>query len=218
MINYEMTMPNGAIGRYHKAVKFEIHEDATHAVVNSYHSDEMDIISWQDTYVIPIVFKIETLADVEMILAMPEAPFGGGTIIPNETATLEAAQARKWGEVKIVRQTKLNGVCPTPHGPIQCDETSLSRLQGATALITADRPTVSWTMADNSKTDATETMINEMLFAARTYINQVHFVSQALRMLIYEGGISIEDVEAIAVANAQWPASASDTVGSEAAE
>lgn len=45
-------MPNHALGLYHKVIKWEMNADSTHALINSYATEEREMISWQDTYMI----------------------------------------------------------------------------------------------------------------------------------------------------------------------
>jgi len=148
----DKVMPNGAQARYHKAVKFEVQESGTHAVVNSYHSEDMSVISWQDTYVIPSLIKIETLADVEYILTYANAPFEGGVIVPDETATLDSKKARKKAEVKLERDKAEWAGVATPKGVVDSDPESQRKINGAVtmALIGGQDFSIDWRMKDDS--------------------------------------------------------------------
>lgn len=203
--------PNGANTRYHKAVKFEIHADATHAVVNSYHSETMEMISWQDTYTIPIVFKIETLADVETILTLSGAPFDGGVIVPDPDATIETAKARKWAETKLQRDLVINGGAPTQYGVMDSDETSRTNIAGAvlSAIIAtnASQPfEVTWTLADNSTVTLDANQMVDVGTVVMSFVNACHEHARALRQQID----AAEDEAALAAIDITegWPSNA----------
>jgi hypothetical protein len=146
--------PNGAVAQYHRAVRFEVHADATHAVVNSYHREDMELISWQDTYTIPLELKVSTLADVESILALPGAPFAGATIVDPLAGDLDAARARGWAAVKAERDRRASGGCDTALGRVDSDERSRILIAGAVqmaqiAKASGEPYSVAWVMANN---------------------------------------------------------------------
>lgn len=151
MFVHTKEMPNGAIAQFHKAVRFEVYADATHAVVNSYRSAAMEMVSWQDTYVIPVLLKIESLADVESILTAPGAPFEGGTVILADQGDLVAAKALARGLVKSRRdQAEWAGVM-TPYGPIDTDPAAQRKVNGnvTMAMILGDAFTTEFRMWDD---------------------------------------------------------------------
>lgn len=152
MFIFEKQMPNGALARWHKAVKFEVYADSTHAVVNSYHAEEMEMISWQDTYVIPVSIKIETLADVEYILCLPSAPFGGGQIVPDDTATLESKKARVKAQLRLRRDLAEWAGVTTPEGMVDSDPDSQRKISGTVtmAMLGGENFSIEWRMKDNS--------------------------------------------------------------------
>lgn len=45
MIVFEMQMPNHALGRFHKIIKWEMTSESTHAIINSYASEAMELIA-----------------------------------------------------------------------------------------------------------------------------------------------------------------------------
>lgn len=205
MISYEMQMPNGALARWHKIVKWELTPESTHAVVNSYASEAMELIAWQDTYTIPLEYKISTIADIEFILTASGAPMAGGSTVPDSVETVQCAQARKWAAVKVERDKRINGTFVTSHGAIQIDDRSILALATTRRILLTADATVSWTMADNSPADLTSADIDAMLTEVARYTAGVHAASQALRSVIYADDISIGEVEAIDVAGYGWP-------------
>lgn len=153
-------VPNGAATQYHKAMKMELCEDGIHAVVNSYHRPEMTAISWQDTYLLPPPFSAETLAQVEALLVLPGAPFDGGTLVPDEVATLDAQKARVKARVKMNRDRAEWAGVETPHGHIDSDPDAQRKIAGAVQMfmLAGSPETVDWRMQDNTivTLDATE--------------------------------------------------------------
>lgn len=169
----DKVMPNGAQARYHKAVKYEVQEGGTHAVVNSYHSEDMSVISWQDTYVIPAIIKIESLADVEYILTYANAPFDGGVIVPDETASLESKKARKGAEVKLKRDSVEWAGVTTAKGIVDSDPDSQRKINGAVtmALIQGDSFSIDWKMKDNSVVTHNRQEIMDMGLAVGQHVS-----------------------------------------------
>lgn len=209
MFLYDRVMPNGAQAKYHKAVKFYVEEDGTHAVVNSYHNEELDIISWQDTYVIPLAVKIETLADVEYLLTYSAAPFEGGAIVPDETATLDAKKARKKGELSL-RQTKAeNGGCVTPLGRVQTDPDSRIKILGLFVMASAAKSggDTSWpqafTMEDNSEVAHDADQMMALSLAVGAYIVACHANAITLKGTIM-ACTTPEEVDAVDIETG-WP-------------
>lgn len=208
MIVQQKTMPNGAAADYHKAIRFEIHADATHAVVNSYHNEEMSMISWQDTYVIPILFKIETLADVETILTLVGAPFDGGSIVPETVADLDSQKARRWAEVKVRRDLAIDGGVETPSGIFDSNETSrtnlLGAIQAASIAKAAGQPfTITWTMRDNTDVDLDADTLIAAGLTIMSFVDACHARARALRSEIIAAADETE-LAAIDI-TADWP-------------
>lgn len=205
MIIFDMQMPNHALGKYHKIIKWEMTPDSTHAVINSYATDDLAMVSWQDTYTIPLEWKISAIDDIEYILTQVGAPMAGGSIVPDSVETLQSAQARKWAIVKIERDKRANGTLTTSLGPIQIDDKSVVALATAKRLLTDPEATVDWTMADNSIAPLTLADIEVIQDERADFVVAVHRASQALRDLI-NSAATIGEVEAIDVAAYPWPA------------
>lgn len=209
MFLLDKTMPNGALGRFHKAVKMELREDGIHAILNSYHAAEMTVISWQDEYLIPPPFSAEDLEQVEALLVLPGAPFDGGVPVPAEIATLEQAQARRWGEVKAKRAAlEQQGVAPTPFGDVQCDDGSKIKISGLVqmAMIAAQAGapfSQAFTLADNSDVTLDGAEMVQLGVAVGQYVSALHAHAQALRAAV-EGADTIGVVAEIDI-DTGWP-------------
>ncbi|MYL98390.1 DUF4376 domain-containing protein [Novosphingobium sp. FGD1] len=205
MIIFEMLMPNHAMGKYHQILKWEMTADSTHAVINSYASVEMEFISWQDTYTIPLEWPVRSIEDIEYILTQVGAPMAGGSIVPDTVVTVQCAQARKWAAVKVDRDRRINGAFVTSHGAIQIDDKSFLALSAARRILLTADASVMWTMADNSTVSLTSADIDVMLTEVVQFQTDVHAASQRLRLAIYADEISIGEVEAIDVEGYGWP-------------
>lgn len=152
MFIYEKVMPNGSVAKFHTVEKYEVHKNGTHAVVNSYHSEEMNIISWQDTYLIPPTIVIKSLSDVEFLLTYHNAPFDGGVIVEDEFSSIESIKARKYAEIKIKRNNvEWQGV-KTPLGIMDSDPESQRKIfaKMTEAIAFPDSFNVQWRMKNNS--------------------------------------------------------------------
>lgn len=209
MFLFDKTMPNGAAARYHKAIRFEVQADGTHAIVNSYHSEQMDIISWQDTYVIPLAVKIETLADVEYLLTYANAPFDGGVIVPDETSTLDSQKARRIAEVKLKRDAVEWAGCDTALGRVDSDPDSQRKVGGAVQMAmiaqAAGAPfSIDWTMQDNATVTHDAAAMIAMGIAVGQHVAACHEAALVKRAAI-EAATTVEDVAAIDIETG-WPA------------
>ncbi len=209
MFIFDKLMPNGAQARYHKALRFTVEADGTHAVVNSYHSEEMGLISWQDTYVIPLAVKVETLADVEFLLTYANAPFEGGVIVPEETATLESLKARKLAALKLRKVLAENAGCLTPKGRVQTDGESRQKVLGLFLMATfakqAGEPfSIMFTMEDNSEVEHDADDMIALGLAEGLYISAVHAASLVIKAAI-DAVTTPEELEAIDL-EVGWPA------------
>lgn len=205
MFIIEKTMPNGAIAKYHKAFKFEVTEQGTLAVVNSYHSEEMTMISWQDTYVIPPSIKVESLADVEYLLTYTNAPFEGGVIVPDETATLDSLKARKKAELKLKRnQEEWKGVT-TPLGIVDSDPDSQRKVSGAVtmAMIGGTNFSIDWRMQDNSVVTHDHDAMITMGLAVGQHVSACQDRKNELEALI-DAATTAEELDAVDITQG-WP-------------
>lgn len=80
-----------------------------------------------------------------------EEPDGAGSWKPN----MPLLRARRWRQAKDYRDTRARGGCMTPEGPVQTDDASRLKINGAfvaaAAAQAAGQPfSIDWTMADNS--------------------------------------------------------------------
>lgn len=201
-------MPNGAAAKYHRAVRFEVHADATHAVVNSYHREDMELISWQDTYTIPPELKVSTLGDIEVILSLPGAPFAGATVVDPAAGDLSIAKARAWAAVKAERDKCAGGGCNTALGRVDSDERSRILIAGAVQMaqiaLAAEEPySVDWVMADNEPVTHDAPAMIALGMAVGEHIAACWARAQALRGEVE----AAETVEAVAAINfvSDWP-------------
>lgn len=208
MFVIEKEMPNGAVAKFHRAIRFEVHAEETHAVVNSYHREEMEMISWQDTYTIPGIIKIASLGDVEQILTAPGALFDGGTVIDPLAGDLQHAKVRAWAQVKAARDRAADGGCDTALGRVDTTDRSRILIAGAVqmaqiAKAAAEPYSVDWVMANNQPVhhDADEMIALGMTVGQHIADCWEH--AQQLRAAIEAAG-SVEAIAAIDTSTG-WP-------------
>lgn len=217
MLIFEKTMPNGAVAQYHKAVRFEVQDTGTHAVVSSYHSEEMELISWQDTYVIPSVLAIHSLDDIEFVLASVGAPFAGATIVPSEAASFSARKARLKARIKIERDkreaagvttTTLTGVPEDMTGPwtFQSDPDSQRKISGAvlSAVILQGAFQQDWRLADDAMVPLNATDMITVGMLIMQHVSACQLAKNALDELV--DGANTEEALASIDINSGWPA------------
>jgi hypothetical protein len=209
MFVIQIEMPNGSNCNWHKVQKFEVHADGTHAVVNSYPRDTLDMIGWQDTYTIPAPIVINSLADVEEVLTTNiTSPFQGASVVPDEVETLETAKARKWAEVKSFRVTKMQLPCTTPSGVVDADSASVTNIQGAAqgaalAKMAASPLSMDWRMHDNTLVTMDADAVIAMALAVMAQVQGCYARSWALETEI-EAADTIEAVQAVDI-TVGWP-------------
>lgn len=208
MIILDKLMPNGALAKYHKIIKFEIQPDSTHATVNSYHTEALDLISWQDTYTIPLTIKIESIQDIELILTYGTAPFGGGSVIPDDIADLVARKSYVWAEIKNIRYNKINNGVLTTFGLFDSDETSRTNISGAVlsalmASLAATDFSEEWTLQDDTIVTLTGPEMIQVGNEVMTYISQCHSAARTLRDTI-NACETLEALEAVSIIEG-WP-------------
>lgn len=207
----EWQAPNGALAKYHRATSFQGMGDATHVVVDSYHAEEMQVISWRDTYTIPPEVKIGTLADAEALLVAPGAPFAGGALVNPAAADLDLARVRAWAAVKAERDKCAGGGCETALGRVDSDERSRILIAGAVqmaqiALAGGEAYSVDWVMADNQPVPHDAPAMIALGLAVGQHIAACWERAQTLRAAI-EAAETVEDLTAIDI-NSGWPGAA----------
>lgn len=212
MFMLEWQAPNGAVAQYHRAISFQSNADAIYVVVDSYHSEEMAIISWRDTYPLPAGAAVATLADAEASLVAPGAHFAGATLVPADLADLALAKTLAWAAVKTRRDRCASGGCDTAFGRVDSDERSRILIAGAVqmaqiALAAGEPYQVDWVMADNQSVTHDARAMIALALAVGQHIVACWTRAQALRAEI-DAAETIESVAAIDIA-VGWPTSAS---------
>ena len=210
MFILDKVMPNGAQARYHKAVRFEVHEDGTHGVISSYHLDTMELISWQDTYVFPIAFKIQTLDDVETLITLPGAPFEGATLVSDDATEFQRKKANIKAALKQARDTAEWSGVYTPLGRVDSDPVSQRKVSGAAlmASIVGASFAVDWRMADNSVV----THDHDQIIAMGIAVGQHVAACQAHKNTVdaqVEAALNVEELELLDIETG-WPGQVSN--------
>ena len=94
MFILEREMPNGALAKYHRAGSFLGVQDGTQVLVDSFHKEDMVLISWRDTYTLPPDVRIGNLADAEAALVAAGRAFAGAEIVDAAVGDLAATRIR----------------------------------------------------------------------------------------------------------------------------
>lgn len=206
MLIFDKLMPNYALGKFHRADKFEIVTDQTRVVVTSFPTEAMDKPCWQDTYVIPNSTAIvQSLADAEHALMLPNEPFDGATFLDPAATDLEAAKARKRGEIKASRDKAVSGGVVVPEiGTFDSDEISRSNINGAvTGAILAQAAgqpfSVYWTLADNTVVQLDGPQMLAVGTTVMAHVSAKYTIGQSLQALV-EAAETVPEVLAIT-----WP-------------
>jgi hypothetical protein len=137
----------------------------------------------------------------EWLVGEGSSIFSGGVIAADNSATLEAAQARAWVRVKACRAAVETGNFEYAGGQYQCDS---ARITGATTMALmakmAGQPfSIGWTLADNTVRTLTGDQMIAMGAAAGRYVDSVFATARSLREDIAATS-TIEEANLIA-----WP-------------
>lgn len=208
MFVLEWQAPNGALTSWHRATSYQGGADAIYVVVDSYHSEEMAIISWRDTYPLPPGSAISSLADAEALLTAPDARFAGATLVPVAAVELGLARVRAWAATKVHRDRCAGGGCQTAHGRVDSDERSRILIAGAVqmaqiAMAAGEPYSVDWVMADNQPVTHDAPAMITLGLAVGQHIAACWARAQALRAEI-DAAETIEAVAAIDITTG-WP-------------
>jgi hypothetical protein len=118
---------------------------------------------------------------------------------------LTKARADKWAEVKAIRSAKLEGICATPKGVMQCDQESRTNLLGAIAdaQIVGAGYSITWRMADNQFVPHTAAEIAAAGQAVAAYVSAVYARSWTIEAAI-AAATTLVAIDAIAISTG-WP-------------
>ncbi|UYY77802.1 DUF4376 domain-containing protein [Sphingomonas sp. R1] len=121
------------------------------------------------------------------------------------SADLDAARARRWEDVKAMRNAAASGGCETPLGRVDTTDASRVLITGAVqmAQLSGGAYAVDWTMADNSKVTHDGPAMIAMGVAVAQHIAACWAHGQALREAIGAASTA-EALDSIDI-NAGWP-------------
>lgn len=152
MIVKQKTMPNGAPAMYHRVLRLEMFSDSTQAVVNSFLTPDQAVVSWQDTYSLPVSEALSSLASVENLLVSPNGPFAGGTVLDAEQSDYESQKAFMKAKLKLRRDTAEWAGVQTAVGLVDSDPDSQRKISGTVtmAMLGGENFSIEWRMKDNT--------------------------------------------------------------------
>lgn len=198
---------NGIPVDYHKPVKLEVDFRAgTAFVAVQSHADEDAALSGLPVawgWNIPISASVlsqgdDILGAIEVALVGAGMPFEGGTVIVDQSDTLQGARERAWGAIKAARAIAEEGNFIFDGGSYQADKV---RINGAVqlAVIAKSNGTAyseTWTLTDNTTRQLDADQVIALGLALGVHVSGVYAKGRALRVAINQAD-SIEAVNAI---------------------
>lgn len=209
MLVLEKTMRSGVAPKHHVALQVTISRDRAVVAVASY-ANGFDVVSWHDEYELPPGTMLSSLEDAERALAAPGQAFAGAYFVGADDADLEAAQARKWGEVKQRSEAVVARGCLVLDGSHRADtdDRSLARLNSAataaqTAIAQQQAWSDVWTMSDDEEVLVTAEQMVRMQQQVTAFVAACHARRRQLRGQV-TGASSVEELNRIDVLGG-WP-------------
>lgn len=206
-LHKEITLPNGAVGRYHQIVKIESGPNMSHLEVRvgswpSYDwflQDKPPV--WSHYIEVPIGNLYTAVEDVVKVTD----PFtGSSTSLDLTSMDLLKLKDKKWFELKIIRDQKEFGGFVWNTHTFDSDSQAQSRIQGAVqlAMIAASNNTsfsIDWTLQDNSVITLSGSDMIAVGLALAQHVEGVHAIGRDLRAQI-EACTTTQALDAI-----NWP-------------
>lgn len=131
------------------------------------------------------------------------------TIIDGHAVPILAEYKRcKWEAAKAIRSAKENGVCTTPIGDVQIDETSKTKIMGMldTCKLCEEMSipfSETFTLYNNETVVLDNAAVRQMALTVSLYVSQVYARGRELRTAI-ESATTMAELEAIDI-EANWP-------------
>lgn len=210
----ELQAPNGAQCTLHQVLHMETNLSQTPGAmlvrVASYVGEaqalaELPAYHWPPQQVpFTSLDAADLVGSIEQVLiASSESPFLGGSSVGPVT-DLEKAKARRWGEIKQLREAHEFGPLTWEGSTFDADAPAQLRIMGAVqmaaAAAVADQSfAIDWTLADNSIRTLTGEDMQALGEALAQRISAVHETARQLREQI-EAATSVQSVQAV-----DWP-------------
>jgi hypothetical protein len=148
--------PNGATVTFHKAVQAAVDIVSGTVAVNvaSWSTEDDHNAGSGLVWMWSMDMAKAALADIDGALALA-APFSGGTVVSDQSATLATEKVRAWARIKSERDAAIAVGFTWNGSTFDSDDLSIQRIQGAVQMATlsaaAGQPfSIQWTLADNS--------------------------------------------------------------------
>ena len=203
--------PNGAALGYHRAIRMSVDLVANTSVVTVIsHVDETAYKNglphaWNWEIGIPVALLDASSAGntVELALITPaNSPFYQGTVVSDDSQTLETYKLRKWAVLKDARTAAEMASFTCDGSMYQADK---ERISGAVQLALlaqlAGQPfTIDWTLTDNSVKTLDASQMIAVGVALGKAVSAIFDTARSLRTRL-DAATTIEEVDAIG-----WPA------------
>jgi hypothetical protein len=198
-ISLSTQAPNGATVAFHKILKIEIFGGVCSATINSYTASDSSLVSWQDTYEVPLSgLSSDPETSVAQWLVSTGAPFAGGSAIADAETDINIAKLKKGAEIKVAREIAM-ATSVTAFGSFDTSPDGKMNITGAAAslIILGEAATdITWKMSDDSIKIFTPTDFLHASLLVSQYVSGIYAQSWALQTLI-DDAATVADVEAI---------------------
>ena len=184
-----LTTPNGITCDFHKAVNGEFNFAEGVAVIRflSWTTEAEHNLGINHAYVWPVTVPLASIPTLDVYASTePGGVFETGTVVPDESLSLDAKKLRKWHLVKAQRDTREFGTFTWDGSVFDCDTVSTGRIMGAFSLALAAKILAApfsqdWTLADNTtRTLSADDMLGVGL-ALGTNVGTAHAIAKSLR-------------------------------------
>jgi hypothetical protein len=155
-ISKPIMTPNGAGVSFHKAMKANV--DLVAGTV------ALDVASWSNeadhnagsglVWMWPLDMPMTALADIDAAI-LRVAPFNGGTVVSDLSASLDAEKVRTWARIKAARDASIASGFTWDGAVFDSDDLATQRIQGAVQLAVLAAGAgqaffMDWTLFDNT--------------------------------------------------------------------
>jgi|GEM_PF-3812756 len=210
-ITKTITLADGVVLAYHRAVRVAWTDTPMGAkcivTVNSWvnqaqHDAGADPYRSEAVPDVPLTPQAGIFAAAEAALVATAGPWSGGTVAAVASGTaLEAAQARRWAEIKVLRDIEIAEPKMTSVGMFDAtpeDQNNLSKVIALVQIAAARAlpAQANYTLADNTRVTLTLAELEQAALEMGAQVQALHDQGIELYEAIYSAE-TVEDVEAV---------------------
>lgn len=211
MIQKDLLLKYGATAHFHGVsnVQGAYPFDSLVVTVQSYASQDAFIaksgLMWSEDIVVPTATmgSVPVLDFIEnWLVTSPSSPLFSGFIVPDESETLEAVQARQWIAIKAARAKAKVGNFVYDGGTYYADDTEVpnSALRAFISKSLNLPYSETWTLTDNTTRELNADQVIALGMAYGDYVSGAYATARQLRNEIFKEDATIESVLAV-----KWP-------------